>query len=158
MSRMCVLIADRQCAATHKAISIIMPRRKFAAHNHVQKFNPLTYKSIETHPHILEACVVSECCVIVVVNTEAVMCLSLNACADQRWQIDWTLLPADLQGNAGLMMFAAVDITKLPVISIKLRLCFCHNTCAVLQMPSVSFSVCHLCFSSWPFYFRIFFW
>jgi len=72
-----------------------MQRRKFAAHNPVQKFNPLTYKSIETHPHILEACVVSECRVIVVVITEAVvMCLSFNACADQQWQ-DWACVWLD---------------------------------------------------------------
>lgn len=71
-----ILIAGRQHAATHNTISIIMLGKKFAAHNHSQKFNPLTCKSIGAHPHILEACVGSERRVIVVVSTEAVMCLS----------------------------------------------------------------------------------
>lgn len=47
---------------------------------------------------------------------------------------DWTLLPADLEGNAGLMMFAAIDITKLPVIY------------ASVTTHALSFS-CRLCHS-----------
>lgn len=124
--------------------------KKLAANDHSQKFNPLTYKSIGTHPHILEACVGSERRVIMVVNTEAAMCLSFTACVDQKWQAkllcDWTLLLVDPQGNTGLMMFSAIDITELLVISIKLHFCCCHNTCAVLLMPSMSFSICYSAF------------
>jgi len=39
-------------------------------------------------------------------------------------------------------MFAATDITKLPVISVKLHLCCCHNTvvvCVILCLSLILF-------------------